>query len=53
MINVHFNYQNVETVMQCNLNDRIKEKIEQFLIKTGEKEKKDDLNFSYNEIKIN
>ena len=53
MIDVHFNYQNVETVIQCFLNDKIKEIINQFLIKTGEKEKEEDLNFSYNEIEIN
>ena len=26
MIDVHFNYQNVETVIQCFLNDKIKER---------------------------
>ena len=49
-INVNFDYEKVQTTIQCNSNDNLKKIINTFLFKSEKKE--DDLDFFYNEIKI-
>ena len=48
MVEVLFNYEGIETVIQCNINDKIEDIIEQYLIKIDKKEEKDNLFFLYN-----
>ena len=48
MVEVLFNYEGIETVIQCNINDKIEDIIEQYLIKIDKKVEKDNLLFLYN-----
>ena len=51
MVEASFNYEGVETTIQCNLNDKMKDIIDKFLIKIGKKE--DNFYYLYNGTKIN
>ena len=51
MAEILFNYKGIETIIQCNINDKIKDIINKFIIKKEYKYKK--LLFFYNKDKIN
>ena len=51
MADAIFNYEGIETTIQCNLNDKMKDIINRFLIKIGKKE--DNFYYLYNGSKIN
>ena len=51
MAEVIFNYEGIETIIQCNINDKMKDIINKYLIKI--KKEKDNLYYLYNGNKIN
>ena len=48
-----FNYEGIETTIQCNINDKMENIINQYLIKIGKTEEKDNLFYLYNGNEIN
>ena len=51
MAEVIFNYEGIETIIQCNINDKMKDIINKYLIKI--EKRKDNLYYLYNGNKIN
>ena len=53
MAEVIFNYEGINTIIQCNINDKIKDIISKFLAKIDKNEKNIQLYYLYNGNKIN
>ncbi len=53
MAEVIFNYEGINTIIQCNINDKIKDIISKFLAKIDKNEKNIQLYYLYNVNKIN
>ena len=53
MVEVIFNYIGIDTIIQCNINDKMKEIINRFLIKNGKNENDNNLLFIYDANIIN
>ena len=51
MVEVLFNYNGIETIIQCNINDKMKDIINKYIIKTEKNNK--NLYYLYNGDKIN
>ena len=53
MVEVIFNYEGINTIIQCNINDKMKEIINRFLIKIGKNENDNNLLYIYDANIIN
>ena len=53
MVEVIFNYKGIDTIIQCNINDKMKDIIKKFLIKIVKNENANNLFFIYNANIIN
>ena len=53
MAQVIFNYEGNKTIVQCNLNDKMKVIIHKFLIKINKEENNNNFDYLYNGTKIN
>ena len=53
MVEAIFNYKGIDTIIQCNINDKMKEIINRFLIKNGKNENDNNLLFIYDANIIN
>ena len=52
MVEINFNYEGINTIIQCDENEKLKEIIERFLVKR-ENNNKNNLIYLYNGTKIN
>jgi len=53
MVEVIFNYEGNNTIIKCNINDKMKDIINRFLIQIGKNENDNNLNYIYGANMIN